>query len=121
MLPKCPASSVERFSFAERNYVWGRFENVDRTNELLLLNRFEPPTFEENIIGRLQGYTAGYEHRRIRTRSRSDSASRDRQDDSSFSFQHKHYFSLDGTAIARNSYTRKRKCSKRNTAYVSGN
>jgi hypothetical protein len=49
-------------SFAERNYVWGRFENVDRTNELLLLNRFEPPTFEENIIGRLQGYTAGYEH-----------------------------------------------------------
>jgi hypothetical protein len=33
--------------FAERNYVWGRFENVDRTNELLLQNRFEPPTFEE--------------------------------------------------------------------------
>jgi len=48
--------------FAERNYVWGRFENVDRTNELLLQNRFEPPTFEENIIGRVQAYTAGYEH-----------------------------------------------------------
>jgi hypothetical protein len=48
--------------FAECNYVWGRFENVDRTNELLLQNRFEPPTFEENIIGRVQAYTAGYEH-----------------------------------------------------------
>jgi hypothetical protein len=24
--------------FAERNYVWGRIENVDRTNELLLRN-----------------------------------------------------------------------------------
>ena len=48
--------------FADRNYVWGRFENVDRTNELLLQNRFEPPTFDENIIGRVQAYTAGYEH-----------------------------------------------------------
>ncbi|HEX6821945.1 MAG TPA: hypothetical protein VF123_07810 [Candidatus Sulfotelmatobacter sp.] len=48
--------------FAERNYVWGRFENVDRTNELLLQNRFEPSTFGENIIGRTQAYTAGYEH-----------------------------------------------------------
>jgi hypothetical protein len=47
--------------FAERNYVWGRFENVDRTNELLLKNRFEPPTFEENITGRVQAYSAGYE------------------------------------------------------------
>ena len=48
--------------FAERNYVWGRFENVDRTNELLLQNQFEPPTFNETIIGRVQAYTAGYEH-----------------------------------------------------------
>jgi hypothetical protein len=47
--------------FAERNYLWGRFENVDRTNELLLKNRFEPPTFEENITGRVQAYSAGYE------------------------------------------------------------
>jgi hypothetical protein len=47
--------------FAERNYVWGKFENVDRTNELLLKNRFEPPTLEENIIGRVQAYSAGYE------------------------------------------------------------
>jgi hypothetical protein len=48
--------------FAERNYVGGRFENVDCANELLLQNRFEPPMFEENIIGRVQADTAGYEH-----------------------------------------------------------
>lgn len=47
--------------FAERNYIWGRFENVDRTNELLLKNQFEPPTFEENSVGRVQAYSAGYE------------------------------------------------------------
>lgn len=47
--------------FAERNYVWGRIENVDRTSELLLKNEFEPPSFEENVIGRVQAYTAGYE------------------------------------------------------------
>ena len=48
--------------FAERNYVWGRIENVDRTSELLLRNLPEPPTFQENIIGRVQAYTAGYDH-----------------------------------------------------------
>jgi hypothetical protein len=48
--------------FAERNYVWGRIENVDRTNELLLRNQLQPPKFEENIIGRVQAYTAGYSH-----------------------------------------------------------
>lgn len=48
--------------FAERNYIWGRFENVDRTNELLLKNQFEPPNFEETIIGRVQAYTVGFEH-----------------------------------------------------------
>ncbi len=47
--------------FAERNYVWGRIENVDRTNELLLRNQFEPPNFQESIVGRVQAYTAGYE------------------------------------------------------------
>jgi hypothetical protein len=47
--------------FAERNYVWGRIENVDRTSELLFKNRQEPPDFEESIIGRVQAYTAGYE------------------------------------------------------------
>jgi hypothetical protein len=48
--------------FAERNYAWGRIESVDRTNELLLRNLPEPPDFQENIIGRVQAYTAGYEH-----------------------------------------------------------
>ncbi len=47
--------------FAERNYLWGRVENVDRTDELLLRNMFEPPNFPERIIGRVQAYTAGYE------------------------------------------------------------
>lgn len=47
--------------FAERNLVWGRVENVDRTNDLLLKNQFEPPDFVESIIGRVQAYTAGYE------------------------------------------------------------
>lgn len=47
--------------FAERNYLWSRIENVDRTNELLLKNQFEPPGFEESIVGRVQAYTAGYE------------------------------------------------------------
>jgi hypothetical protein len=50
------------FRFAERNYVWGRIENADRTNELLLPNQFEPPNFQENSIGRVQAYTAGYAH-----------------------------------------------------------
>jgi hypothetical protein len=47
--------------FAERNYIWGRIENVDRTNELLLRNQFEPPNFTERITGRVQAYTAGYD------------------------------------------------------------
>ena len=47
--------------FAERNYLWGRIENVDRTSELLLKDQVEPPTFQESIIGRVQAYTAGYE------------------------------------------------------------
>jgi hypothetical protein len=48
--------------FAERNYVWGRIENVDRTSELLLPNQVEPPNFAESIVGRVQAYTAGYAH-----------------------------------------------------------
>lgn len=47
--------------FAQGNYVWARFENVDRTNELLLRNLPEPPSFQENIIGRVQAYTTGYD------------------------------------------------------------
>jgi hypothetical protein len=47
--------------FAERNYAWGRIENVDRTNELLLRNQPGSANFQENIIGRVQAYTGGYE------------------------------------------------------------
>jgi hypothetical protein len=47
--------------FAELNYVWTRIENVDRTNELLLRNQFEPSDFRESIVGRVQAYTGGYE------------------------------------------------------------
>lgn len=47
--------------FAEKNYVWGRIENVDRTDELLLGKSIEPPGFQESIVGRVQAYTAGYD------------------------------------------------------------
>jgi hypothetical protein len=47
--------------FAERNYVWTRIENVDRTNELLLKGEFQPPGFDEYVIGRVQAYTGGYD------------------------------------------------------------
>jgi hypothetical protein len=47
--------------FADRNYVWGRIENVDRTNELLLRNVPEPANFRESIIGRVQACTVGYD------------------------------------------------------------
>ena len=46
--------------FKERNYVWGRIENVDRTSELLLRGS-ELPGLPESIVGRVQAYTAGYE------------------------------------------------------------
>jgi hypothetical protein len=47
--------------FAQRNYVWGRVESVDRTSELLLRDLPEPPDFQESIVGRVQAYTAGYD------------------------------------------------------------
>jgi hypothetical protein len=47
--------------FAKRNYAWGRVENVDRTNELLLRNTFEPGNFQESVIGRVKAFTAGYD------------------------------------------------------------
>jgi hypothetical protein len=52
-------SSVQ---FATSNRIWGRIENVDRTSELLLGKNPEPPGFEENFLGRIQAYTAGYDH-----------------------------------------------------------
>jgi len=47
--------------FADRNYVWGRFENVDRTSELLLAGALEPPAFAERFLARVQAYTIGYD------------------------------------------------------------
>ena len=48
--------------FADRNNVWTRIENVDRTNELLFRNVPVPPTLHETIIGRVQAYTFGFDH-----------------------------------------------------------
>ncbi len=48
--------------FAERNRVWTRIENVDRTSELLLGKQAEPPDFDERFLARIQAYTAGYDH-----------------------------------------------------------
>ena len=46
--------------FAERNYRLGQVrEWWHRTNELLLKNRFEPPTFDENIMVGFQVYSTG--------------------------------------------------------------
>ena len=47
--------------FLNRNDIWTRVENVDRTNELLLGTGPEPPGFEERYFARVQAYTAGYE------------------------------------------------------------
>ena len=52
--------STLRFADVER--VWGRIENVDRTNELLLGKQPEPPGFAERFLARVQAYTAGYDH-----------------------------------------------------------
>ncbi len=48
--------------FLTTNYVWGRVENVDRTNELLLGEKPVPPGFEEHFLARVQAYTVGYDH-----------------------------------------------------------
>jgi hypothetical protein len=48
--------------FAGNEAVWGRIENVDRTNELLLNGQPEPPGFQERFLARVQAYTAGYDH-----------------------------------------------------------
>jgi hypothetical protein len=47
--------------FATRNYVWTRVENAERSNELLLGENPLPPNFKEIPIGRVQGYTIGYD------------------------------------------------------------
>ena len=47
--------------FRQKNSVWGRVENVDRTNELLLNGNPEPPGFVERFLARVQAYTLGYD------------------------------------------------------------
>jgi hypothetical protein len=47
--------------FRWRNSVWGRIENVDRTNELLLGGNAEPPGFVERFLARVQAYTLGFD------------------------------------------------------------
>jgi hypothetical protein len=45
-----------------RQNLWGRIENGDRTNELILGENAEPPGFEEHFAARVQAYTFGYDH-----------------------------------------------------------
>jgi hypothetical protein len=47
--------------FLNKNNIWTRIENVDRTNELLLGETFLPPGFTERYFTRVQAYTAGYD------------------------------------------------------------
>jgi hypothetical protein len=47
--------------FLDKNHVWTRIENVDRTNELLLGERFLPTGFVERYFTRVQAYTLGYD------------------------------------------------------------
>lgn len=47
--------------FLDKNNLWTRIENADRTNELLLTNGAVPPGFAERYFARVQAYTAGYD------------------------------------------------------------
>lgn len=44
--------------FLDRNNLWARIENLDRTNELLLV---PTPVLSERYFARVQAYTAGYD------------------------------------------------------------
>jgi hypothetical protein len=46
--------------FAGDEHVWGRIENVDRTNEFGVAP--EPTGFDEHSLARIQAYTLGYDH-----------------------------------------------------------
>ena len=48
--------------FMTRNYVWGRLENTDRTNELQLGEKVPSPGFREHFFARVQEYSLGYDH-----------------------------------------------------------
>ncbi len=47
--------------FRQRNFVWTRIEDTDRSNELLVGESPLPADFEERAIGRVQAYTFGYD------------------------------------------------------------
>jgi hypothetical protein len=47
--------------FLSQNSVWGRVENVDRTNELLLGSQPAPQGFQEHFLARIQAYSVGYD------------------------------------------------------------
>jgi hypothetical protein len=47
--------------FLDRNDVWTRIENVDRTNELLSGEIVLPQSFVERYFTRVQAYTFGYD------------------------------------------------------------
>jgi hypothetical protein len=47
--------------FAQRNFIWTRIENVDRTNELAIGENPLPAGFTERYFARVQAYTAGYD------------------------------------------------------------
>ncbi len=51
------------YKFASSNYLWTRFENAGRSNELLITpGQPLPPGFAESPIGHVAAYTAGYDH-----------------------------------------------------------
>ena len=47
--------------FANRNYLWTRIENVDRSNELLPAENPLSPVMSEQPVGRVQAYTFGFD------------------------------------------------------------
>lgn len=47
--------------FLDRNNMWGRVENVDRTSDLLLGGAPAAPNSPEGFLARVQAYTAGYD------------------------------------------------------------
>jgi hypothetical protein len=47
--------------FLQRNSVWTRIENADRTNELLIGEDPLPPGFVERYFTKVQAYTAGFD------------------------------------------------------------
>lgn len=47
--------------FRIRNYAWTRIESAERSNELILGENLLPPGLQEQPIGQVQAYTAGYD------------------------------------------------------------